>query len=89
MESPHQHPVQGEDRETQTYDPQSWTEANHPRDALAEEMESHHQLEKEHSSTTRTSSYDRNHLPTSAIPHTVHSSFKVEMATFKGPVGKG
>ena len=54
MESPHQHPVQRENGEAQTYGPQSWMEADHPRNALAEEMEPHHRLEKERDCATRT-----------------------------------
>ena len=42
MESPYQYSIQGKDGKTQTYGSQSWMKANHPRDALAEEMESHH-----------------------------------------------
>ena len=41
--------------------------ANHSRDALAEEMESHHRLEKKHGSATGTPPYNRNHLITSMI----------------------
>ena len=67
MESPHQHPVQRENGEAQTYGPQSWMEADHPRNALAEEMEPHHQLEKEHDCATRTPPYDREQLLTPIV----------------------
>ena len=68
MESPHWHPIQEENRETQIYGPQCWKEIDHLRNALAKEVKPHHQLEKEHSSATRTPSYDRNCLLASTIP---------------------
>ena len=52
MESPHQYSVQRKNGKTQTHGSQPWTKANHPRNALAEEIESHHQLEKKHNNAT-------------------------------------
>ena len=52
MEGPYQYSVQRENRKTQTHGAQPQMQTNHPRDALAEEMESHHQLEKKHDNAT-------------------------------------
>ena len=53
MEGPHQCSVQRENGKTQTHGSQPQTQTNHPRDALAEEMEPRHQLEEKHDDDTR------------------------------------
>ena len=52
MESSHQYSVQRENGETKTHGSQPQTPTNHPGDALAEEMEPHHQLEEKHNDVT-------------------------------------
>ena len=67
MEGPHQYSVQRENRKTQTHGAQPQMQTNHPRDALAEEMEPHHQLEEKHDDVTQKPPCNRNYLSTSTI----------------------